>query len=518
MLFFYFLICSFIHFVRLKNIWDDINLPLEHMPYFFNNNYPLSLFCEKNKNCPYKEFLKTESCWGYEQNCSMSNRYLLPICDGDAKGWVTSKKDQIHTFFTQGDFGYIKERKKEFITLCTPQHPDDSFLECTKFTRFCRARNIIFDFNSLQNLPEPIRYRDDVVQEGEVGGHCKLDKSKLKKEGGHKSPLQSWFAELEHFTELSYRPIEQKKCDTIFTKPTFIMKLDAPVNMYHHFCDFLNLYASLHLNNSFTTDVFILIWDTIPYRSNFEVIWKAFTKHPLLNLEKFKGKKVCFKDVVFPLLPRMIFGMYYNMPLIPGCYRSGLFHAFSKHILHKLNIKQDENSGKKIRITLLSRATTYRQILNENELISALKKNPDFIVRRESYTRHTPFIQQLKISHNTDILIGMHGAGLTHMLFQPDWAVVFEIYHCDDRNCYLDLARLRGLKYITWEKMNLLYPEDEGHHPTLGAHAKFTNYAFDVEEFLRLVKIAADHVINHKSFKLIREQLKLTDKHIHNEF
>ncbi|XP_023239423.1 EGF domain-specific O-linked N-acetylglucosamine transferase-like [Centruroides sculpturatus] len=77
---------------------------------------------------------------------------------------------------------------------------------------------------------------------------------------------------------------------------------------------------------------------------------------------------VCFKDVVFPLLPRMIFGMYYNMSLIPGCYKSGLFHAFSKHVLHKLNIKQDEYSGKKIIITLLSRATTFRQILNENEV------------------------------------------------------------------------------------------------------------------------------------------------------
>jgi hypothetical protein len=30
-------------------------------------------------------------------------------------------------------------------------------------------------------------------------------------------------------------------------------------------------------------------------------------------------------------------------------------------------------------------------------------------------------------SHNLDIFIGMHGAGLTHMLFMPDWAAVFEV-------------------------------------------------------------------------------------------
>ena len=40
----------------------------------------------------------------------------------------------------------------------------------------------------------------------------------------------------------------------------------------------------------------------------------------------------------------------------------------------------------------------------------------------------------------------------------------------------------------------------QGHHPTLGAHAKFTNYAFDVKEFLRIVKSAGKHVKAHKDF------------------
>ena len=31
------------------------------------------------------------------------------------------------------------------------------------------------------------------------------------------------------------------------------------------------------------------------------------------------------------------------------------------------------------------------------------------------------------VMQNTDILIGMHGAGLTHLLFLPDWAAVFEL-------------------------------------------------------------------------------------------
>lgn len=34
-------------------------------------------------------------------------------------------------------------------------------------------------------------------------------------------------------------------------------------------------------------------------------------------------------------------------------------------------------------------------------------------------------------------------------------------YNCEDESCYADLARLKGLKYLTWEKSDKLFPEDE---------------------------------------------------------
>lgn len=43
------------------------------------------------------------------------------------------------------------------------------------------------------------------------------------------------------------------------------------------------------------------------------------------------------------------------------------------------------------------------------------------------YSREIDFKKQLSITHNTDIFVGIHGAGLTHLLFLPDWAVLFEL-------------------------------------------------------------------------------------------
>lgn len=92
------------------------------------------------------------------------------------------------------------------------------------------------------------------------------------------------------------------------------------VNMYHHFCDFLNLYASQHVNNSgtrmFSKDIHILIWESFEYKSAFSETFQVFTTRPLWNLNTFKGKIVCFNNIVLPLLPRMIFGLYYNTPLV----------------------------------------------------------------------------------------------------------------------------------------------------------------------------------------------------------
>lgn len=92
-----------------------------------------------------------------------------------------------------------------------------------------------------------------------------------------------------------------------------------------------------------------------------------------------------------------------------------------------MNIKLNIRDNEKIRVTLLSRGTTYRSILNEKELLDALHNIEDYHVQRVVYDRSMSFTKQLEITHNTDVFIGIHGAGLTHLMFLPDWGAVFEL-------------------------------------------------------------------------------------------
>ncbi|KAK7102557.1 EGF domain-specific O-linked N-acetylglucosamine transferase-like [Littorina saxatilis] len=482
--------------------WGGLNLPEEHVPYFFHNNPNVREKCSKDHTCPYKDAVEKskKQCWGYEEDCPEAPR--LPECRGDSRQWAADKESQRRMFWDTADFGYVRQRGKELKFYCKPNKTGDSSLECVDHLRYCRATNFYLDLSTAKLLAASNPYREDVLSAGQIGGRCELDSTALKAQLDHKSPLQSWAAELEHFVSVPEKPLSKKMCDVVISKPTYFIKLDATVNMYHHFCDYVNLYVSQHFNNSFSTDANVLIWDTSGHLMStmFAETWRAFTDRTPLRLKDFDGKKVCFKKVVFSFLARMRQGLYYNMPLVPGCHGSTLMKAFSHHIVHRLKLPQYGPLQNKIRVTLLSRSTKYRQIMNQEKLVRALQKDSEFEVRKVDFVRTVPFLEQVEISHNSDIFIGMHGAGLTHMLFQPDWAVIMELYNCEDSDCYHDLARLRGIRYMTWENKDKLIQEDEGHHPTLGAHAKFTNYAFDVEEFMRLVRKAAQYVRSHPAF------------------
>lgn len=132
----------------------------------------------------------------------------------------------------------------------------------------------------------------------------RLNEKKLKENADQISPLQSWGPEVRNFRKLPKKPIVEGDCEVVIEKPTYILKIDAgiksisytisnknffsfffliiynfkkceiifcfsAVNMYHHFCDFFNLYASLHVNlshpSAFSTDNHIMIWESYRY-------------------------------------------------------------------------------------------------------------------------------------------------------------------------------------------------------------------------------------------------------------
>ena len=199
----------------------------------------------------------------------------------------------------------------------------------------------------------------------------------------------------------------------------------------------------------------------------------------------------------------MVFGLYYNTPLVDGCQDSEMFRRFSQFLVSGLGVAQfGVLRDRRLRLTLISRDTKTRRILNERDLVEALQATGLYKVTVAKFNPLVPFRSQLTITHNTDLLVGIHGAGLTHLLFLPDWAEVLELYHCDDPACYRDLARLRGLGYSThdWRGGTKMRTVEAGSSYQGPAHKKFSNYEFDPAEFVEVVNRIRERILSNPKY------------------
>lgn len=112
--------------------------------------------------------------------------------------------------------------------------------------------------------------------------------------------------------------------------------------------------------------------------------------------------------------------------------------------IYASKLKDDSmNLGERI---FVSRAKAERRkIINESDLHSLLKTFGFSIMYFEEYSWN----EQVSFCSKAKCLIGLHGAGLSNMLFMPAKSVVLELRKVGDshNNCYFSLASALGHSY-----------------------------------------------------------------------
>lgn len=125
---------------------------------------------------------------------------------------------------------------------------------------------------------------------------------------------------------------------------------------------------------------------------------------------------------------------------ISGDYNNRIISIIRK----KLFGKYKPNPFRKIYITRKNAKSRF--VVNEAEILIVLQSQGYEIHSFETYT----WIKQLKIMTETKCLIGLHGAGLTNMLFMSEGANVLEFRRKadDEFNCYYNLANTLKHSYF----------------------------------------------------------------------
>jgi len=92
--------------------------------------------------------------------------------------------------------------------------------------------------------------------------------------------------------------------------------------------------------------------------------------------------------------------------------------------------------------------TVGRVWTNEKEVVDALASARNDLNVRLVYYEDIDFKEQIHIDRTTDIMVGMHGAGLVHALFLPRGSKVVEIFPRSKRRWgYRNIAQYRGFVY-----------------------------------------------------------------------
>lgn len=116
-----------------------------------------------------------------------------------------------------------------------------------------------------------------------------------------------------------------------------------------------------------------------------------------------------------------------------------------KKLSAKLKAIVSLNVDKGKRIYISRKRTNTRRIINEDEVIDLLKEFNFLVLEFEDYTLD----EQISIMHHTDILVSIHGAGLTNMIFCKPETIILELSLKNQimDKCYFNLANAMDLKY-----------------------------------------------------------------------
>ena len=136
------------------------------------------------------------------------------------------------------------------------------------------------------------------------------------------------------------------------------------------------------------------------------------------------------------------------------CGRSQMVESFAQSIFELY--PNTERTDDRTTVTFVGRKhyngrTIGRVWTNEKAVVEALQQaRPDLNVRLVYY-EELSFAQQIHVDRTTDIMVGMHGAGMVHVLFLPENSRVIEIFPKHKRRWgYRNIAQYRGLSYVDY--------------------------------------------------------------------
>ncbi|CAK7207676.1 hypothetical protein SEUCBS139899_010487 [Sporothrix eucalyptigena] len=195
-------------------------------------------------------------------------------------------------------------------------------------------------------------------------------------------------------------------------------------------------------------------------------LWKLFSGRAPLRLNQIAGnpEAASFYDTAnsTDVEHRLIVPLagasnptWQNDWIARDCTRSDTLRVFVARVLRHYGITQTPAAPvDKLRVTFIDRKdANTRRLADQDQLLEALRVKYGDTVEVEAVDFGTlSFAEQLQKAMTTDVLVGVHGAGLTHVMFlREHTSAVVEIQPTDMGAAFMgfrNIANMRGVSYF----------------------------------------------------------------------
>ncbi|KAJ3686011.1 hypothetical protein LUZ61_015175 [Rhynchospora tenuis] len=261
-------------------------------------------------------------------------------------------------------------------------------------------------------------------------------------------------------------------CDVTHEVPILIFSTEGfPFNPFHDYTDLLIpiFLAAKQYNGEVQFGVTNF---HVPWINKYKPYLQGLSRYPLINLDS---------ETLVHCFPSGQVGLRGTGPITvdPSFAQHGYtMQAFRHFMRTSLSLERaqveiiEKTSNKKPRIAILLRKGT-RTFTNEDEIVEMAEGVGFEVVRADTETTKD-FPRFAHIINSCDVLMGLHGAGLTNMLYLPNNATVLQVIPWGD------------LKFISWK--------DYG-EPTKEMGLKYVDYEIKEEESTLIEKYPRNHTV-----------------------
>ncbi|CAH8624059.1 unnamed protein product [Schistosoma curassoni] len=274
-------------------------------------------------------------------------------------------------------------------------------------------------------------------------------------------------------------------------KIVFLITRVEYANLYHTMTDWYNTYLTMKLLNLSINNIHLLITDGHPI-GNLDEVWYQLFNYSISRIGAYRQITNYIHHNNTNLLPILPMNKNYllhihKLVIIPYGYSSPLYvdkpllsnmyiEEFRQFLLQSYHYNMNDNLCYKHIVTnyqlpqiiIISRRNYIahprninghisRKINNELQLLNQLKQlgfTNSLIIDFINLT----ISEQLNLIINTDILIGMHGAGLTYSLLLSNTSMLIELfpnYCCINNQHFIKFTKLRHIDYYAYYGLSI---------------------------------------------------------------